>query len=134
MNNHICRAKSLDTGEWVYGYYVSKTDPLLGCAYHYILSQEYNDNTGLLNSFMTWCEVDPFTVCRYTGQEDVDGTPIFEHDILHGVYYHMFEDLNTFEVRWNKYAGGFEINTFEPTKCKILGNSIDNPELMEDKT
>ena len=113
MNHHICRAKSLDTGEWVYGYYVS-IDPLLGCAYHYILSQEYNDNTGLLNSFMTWCEVDPSTVCRYTGQEDVDGTPIFEHDILHGVYYHMFED----------------INTFEPTKCKILGNIFDNTELM----
>ena len=132
MNNHICRAKSLDTGEWVYGYYVSTTDPLLGCAYHYILSQKYNDNTGLLDSFMTWCEVDPSTVCRYTEQEDVDGTPIFEHDILHGVYYHMFEDINTFEVCWDKYVGGFGINTFEPTKCKILGNIFDNTELMEE--
>lgn len=132
MDNHICRAKSLDTGEWVYGYYVSKTDPILGCAYHYILFQEYISGTDLLDSFMEWHKIKPDTVCRYTGQEDVDGTPIFEHDILHGVCYHMFEDLNTFEVRWNKYAGGFEINTFEPTKCKIIGNSIDNTELMED--
>ena len=130
MNNHICLAKSLGTGEWVYGYYVSKTDPLIGCAYHYILCQEYNGDTGLLDSFMTWREVDPSTVCRYTGQEDADGIPIFEHDILHGVCYHMFEDLDTFEVHWDNYTGGFATNTFEPTKCKILGNIFYNTELM----
>ena len=86
MNNHICRAKSLDTGEWVYGYYVSTTDPLLDCAYHYILSQEYNSDTGLLDSFISWRRVDPNTVCRYTGMEDKNGTPIYENDCIGNMY------------------------------------------------
>ena len=116
MDIYTCRAKSLRTGKWIYGYparldYMTNELFLVGPEF---VSQRINQDT----------------ICRYIGHKDADGTPIFEHDILHGVFYHMFEDLGTFEVRWNDHDGGFEINTFEPTKCKILGNIFDNTELM----
>ena len=65
-----------------------KTDPLVGCAYSYILCQEYNSSTDLLDNFVTWYRVDPDTVCRYTGMTEFVMTdksvnsPIFEGDIV----------------------------------------------------
>lgn len=86
MNEHICRAKRITDGEWIYGYYVLKTDPLIGCVRSYILCQDYNNSTGLLDSFMTWHEVDPDTICRYTGLNDKQDNPIFEGDIITARY------------------------------------------------
>lgn len=131
MDKFIFRAKTLCTGKWVYGYYVAKTDPLLGIAYHYILNQEYNSSTGLLDSFISWYRVDPDTVCRCTGLKDKNGTYIFEHDILYGTIYHMFEDKGMFEVRWNNHVASFEANAFEPMKCEVIGDIFDNTNLME---
>lgn len=85
-NKCICRAKDIHADEWIYGYYVSKIDMLTGCDHSYILHQEYNSNTGLLDSFMTWREVDTNTVCRCTGLNDKQGNPIFEGDIITARY------------------------------------------------
>lgn len=151
MNNHICRAKSLDTGEWVYGYYVSKTDPLIGCAYHYILSQEYNSETGLLDGFMTWHKVDPDTVCRFVKyiKNNTDTyDKLFEHDIV------FCPNNIVGEIVWwdsNKYTGWAVCEfgrleerglvRFQEDMCfserlaniKIVGNIFDNTELIEEE-
>ena len=132
MNNHICKAKDIKTGEWVQGYYVTKQDPLLGISYHYILCQETEEGSGILNSLMSWYKVDPNTVCRYTGVKDMCGNPIFEHDILHGVVYGMLDGyISTFEVHWDDYIGGWGFNNFEPSECRIVGNKFDNGESYE---
>lgn len=135
MNNHICKAKTISTNEWVQGYYVAKTDPLLGCISHFILCQECDNPTNILSSFMTWYQVDPETLCRYTGVNDQNGNPIFEHDILCGTVYHMFDaSTETFEVHWLNEVGGWGLNYFEPSDCVVIGNKFDadNTELMED--
>ena len=78
-------------------------------------------------------EIDPSTLCRCTGAVDKHGNLIFEHDILHGTVYHMFDAINeTFEVHWLDDVGGWGLNYFEPSDCEIIGNKFDNTNLMED--
>ena len=146
MDNRICRAKSLDTGEWVYGYYVSKTDPLLGCAHPYILCQEYNSDTGLLDSFIFWCRVDSDTVCRYTGKKDKNGVDIFENDIIDASDEEWYaagpagHDSPIILVEWSDYYCGFDPFSnydcdcgvyIDANGCKVIGNIFDNPKLIE---
>lgn len=159
LDKYICKAKRVDTGEWVYGYYVSKTDPLVGCAYPYILCQEYNSSTGLLDSFITWYRVDPNTVCRCTGWHDSNKTPIFEKDIIEFVGPGTHRDLiwwcNEMSmmtaipldgIKFNGYDywnGNYPKYTYadfcfmmqDPygdfREIKVVGNIVDNPELLE---
>lgn len=59
------KAKRLDNGEWIEGYY---------------LKDENNvDSIFDGNKFI---KVDPSTVCQFTGMEDESGKEIWEHDIL----------------------------------------------------
>ena len=86
-DNHICRAKCKDTGEWVYGYYV-KHNTVMTCfasddprPKHYIV----NDGTSCDWGFeppLQVTEVDPETVCRFIGKVDKYGNKIFENDLL----------------------------------------------------
>lgn len=132
MNKHICRAKDIHTGEWVYGYYVTKQDPLLGISYHYILRQEVEEGSGILNSLLSWYRVDPDTVCRYIGCEDEHGKPIFEGDILCGTVYHFFGKwTSAFVVHWDDDCGGWGLQNFESGECEIVGNKFDDGESYE---
>ena len=159
MNNHICKAKSLGTGEWVQGYYVQKTDPLLGFTYAYLVNQGHDECTKtLLSSFVTWYQIDPNTVCRYTGLNDKNSNPIFENDI---VEFTIADTSYKYLVWWNKESNmmtavpfdGIRFNGYDyyshlnmhyeefylmlcDPYCdyrdiKVIGNIFDNPELME---
>lgn len=65
----LFRGKRLDNGKWTYGY--------LFCIWEraYILWGTTNDIPDMI-------EIDPSTVCRYTGLTDKHGTRIFEGDLL----------------------------------------------------
>ena len=136
MNNHICKAKSLGTGEWVQGYYVQKTDPILGIIYTYLVTQGHDEWTKTqLSSFVTWYQVDPDTVCRYTGLKDKNNNPIFENDIAL-----IRDSFGAFEVcvHWDQACAIFEIvygvlcePLYNCETLEIIGNIFDNPELME---
>lgn len=84
MRDILFRGKRVDNGEWVYGYYVRYDDE------HYIFPQE-EVNKGIdLGGSLDCCqmhEVDPETVGQYIGKRDVNGTKIFEGDILEREYY-----------------------------------------------
>ena len=90
MDKHICKAKDIKTGEWVYGYYVALPDEYshgkdivhaiftLEC--EHVCMGEYKD--------IGWHEVDPDTICRCTGMTEFVMTdksvnsPLFEGDIV----------------------------------------------------
>ena len=134
MNNHICKAKSLGTGEWVQGYYVQKTDPLLGITYTYLVTQGHDEWTKTqLSSFVTWYQIDPDTVCRYTGINDKHGNPIFEYDIV------SYPGEPNGEITWfghRNYHGWTVMRnnkvdvTFDPHiyDIEIVGNKFDTEE------
>ena len=121
MDKHICKAKDIKTGEWVYGYYVALPD-------------EYSHGKDIVHAIFTlecehvcmgeckdigWHEVDPETVCQCTDLSDKNGTIIFENDCIG-------HKLNVVEY----FDGSFCVNGDIPL-CymnkyyQVVGNKFD---------
>lgn len=81
-------------------------------------------------------DVDPSTVCQFTGSQDCEGTSIYEHDLLRHE-----KTCSTFEVVWNRGNTSFSLiniedpvlypsNTFgrmlHNRRLKVVGNKFDN--------
>lgn len=71
MREILFKAKRLDNGEWVEGYYIG---PIGVLDVHEIC--DVHDITG------PRVEVDPSTVCEYTGLTDKNGKKVFVGDIV----------------------------------------------------
>lgn len=147
MREILFRGKRIDNGEWVEGYYMPRPNLPKG-EIHYIVS--IGDTK--------WHEVDPSTICQYTGLTDKNGRKIWENDIVnvrHEKYldepdakFYMFPKTKEYE---RKYAVEFvntgsnygyrcrnrsihfliTKNTIYNHKIEVIGNIFDNPELME---
>lgn len=87
-------------------------------------------------------EVDPSTLCQYTGLTDKNGKKIWENDIVETVYDGKLNP--NYVVIWDKDDLGFLATNGEEhykTNCEylgccdeiiVIGNIFDNPELLKD--
>ena len=67
----LFKAKRVDNGEWVEGFYAAVDIPLFGGLRHFINKVKFEA-----------IEVHPETVCQFTGLLDKNGNKIFEWDEL----------------------------------------------------
>lgn len=88
IGNIKFKAKRIDDNTWVEGYFYSE------CGNAYII--ENCQKESMLNRNITY-EVDPSTVCQFTGLTDCKGKELFEHDLIHFV---RFSDAA--EVIWSE--------------------------------
>lgn len=159
IDKHICKAKDLNTGGWVYGYYVCVPNRYGHDMAHLIIAQECNYFGCGEFWYMDVHEVDPKTVCQCIGWYDSHKTPIFEKDIVEFVGASTHRDLiwwcNEMSemtaiplegIEFNRYDywnGNYPKYTYSDfcfmmqdpwgdfNEIKVVGNIVDNPELLE---
>lgn len=144
-NRFLCRGKRIDTGEWVEGFYCKWLKGKRVITY----SEKEIDCiiTWMSNGGMSRYEVDPSTICQYTGLSDKNGKLIWENDIVDGHDKRGAAFLNCL-VLWNESKARFDVRAkgcnFPMTldevagdmsvgglDYEVVGNRFDNPELLE---
>lgn len=128
----LFKAKRLDNGKWETGYYFKAGEK------HMMLCLFTNEN-GLYHNMY---EIDPKTLCQYTGLNDKNGKKIWENDIVTEdwrnekgiVRFGEFEAQVLknigFNIEWNYISYRQDI-CYWVGKCEVIGNVFDNPELLE---
>lgn len=150
MREILFKGKRKDNGEWVEGYYLKHETKCYICPV--ICDVSYGDNGNRIR-FGCWYVVDPETVCQYINKDDINGTKIFEGNIL------RYFDNEIQVVEWNKEFGQIMLHTYSEYEHKkgkkvlkeihdgwhylddypleemcIIGNIHDNPELLLEVT
>lgn len=151
MREIIFRGKRIDNGEWVEGYYYKMSETTY-CfkedyerkpvpEHHYILQERMTD-WGLPNQ-MIQIEVDPETLCQFTGMTDKNGKKIWENDILMAHLDELYPEDTTYEtIEWgvagwvaheaNSIDGQY-LDEFDREYFEVVGNIFDNPELLQER-
>lgn len=118
IENIKFKAKSILDGAWVQGDLIHKEDGKIA-----ILRNGFNVS-----------EVDPSTVCQFTGLKDCEGNEIWEGDIVHDSYDLLCID-NLYEVVYIEEEGTFafksldKVDNYEPFvnlfEVYVVGNKFD---------
>ena len=135
---YLFKAKRIDNGEWVAGHYVKGLD-MYAKEVHLI----FEPTTIYYSSGETdgWSEIDPSTICQCTGLKDKNGKLIWENDIVRdkeGNCYKVFWQNNYYQFSWICVKSDiFQIGTkwdlyiWRSYEIAVIGNTFDNPELLE---
>ena len=126
MREILFRGKRLNNREWKFGSYAYQ----YGC--HEILLESCEGEYGFDHY-----EVDPATVCQYTGLKDKNGKRIFEGDVLR-ITDRYGKALNwTVEFRRGGFFGKhpncdfyWSVGDLKGYTVEVVGNIHDNPELL----
>ena len=132
-DRYLFKAKRVDNGEWVQGYYAKGLDVFTDCEEAHII---FEPNTMFYSSGETdgWYKVDPTTICQCTGLKDKNGKLIWENDIvkINNSKGNVLITFRDFEIictipneKYYKHRLEYE------TEYEVVGSVFDNPELLE---
>ena len=135
MREILFKAKRIDNGAWEEGWLV----PTMQNTYHdgYIIIDVRGINYDELDyfepTFISW-EIDPNTICQFTGLFDKNGKKIWENDIISYPNIHAKGNVAFVEdtfVLFDDWDGKQYINGMW-NKFEVIGNVFDNKELLEE--
>lgn len=125
IENIKFKAIRLDGKGWVCGYFYEENGNT------YIIENRQKESK--LNRNLTY-QVDPSTVCQFTGLKDSEGKEIWEGDIVHDSYDLLSID-NLYEVVYIEEEGTFafksldKVDNYEPFvnlfEVYVVGNKFD---------
>ena len=136
MREILFKAKRIGDDGWVEGYY-QKRHNFLGNEEHLIFH---------VDSHTVWeyTEINPKTLCQFTGLCDKNGKKIWENDILMAHLDESYPEDATYEtVEWG--VAGFVtreanstdrqyLNEFDTKHFEVVGNIFDRPGLSQEES
>lgn len=134
------KAKRIDNGKWVEGYYTECN----GKTFIGVNMSIYSD---IFEVFCTplirWFEVDPKTICQFTGLTDKNGVRIWKNDIVEawsqgsraiGTVKQRVDGLWIMSPAWQNHEfWELKPNSNGETTVEVLVNAFDNPELLQEE-
>lgn len=112
VENIKFKAKRLDNNTWVEGYFYAE------CGNTYIIEDRQSES--MLNRNEAH-QVDPSTVCQFTGLKDCEGKEIWEGDIIKDPY--LGKERT---IEWNNHLCSFtaldEINSSDKPLGALVGS------------
>lgn len=135
MREILFKAKRIDNGEWIEGYYMEcRGETFIGI-----------NTSSMFEIFCPprWFKVSSETLCQFTGLCDKNGKRIWENDILMAHLDESYPEDVTYEtVEWGvagwvaHETGSTDreyIDKFDLKHFKVVGNIFDNPELLQEE-
>lgn len=125
MNREILfKAKRKDNGEWVEGYLMDEN----------YINVPFNDDDAC-GRFDDPIEIDPATICQYTGLTDKNGNKIWENDILKlpgkDGYFTCEWEGDTARFVFNGDGLTVDFDNYWAYEVEVTGNIFDNADLLE---
>ena len=142
MREILFRAKRKDNGEWVEGYYIyhikRTPSPAGDC-----VKPEDEQHVIMCDGFSDWnmprdtvyFDIDPDTLCQYTGLKDKNGNRIWENDIVYirnsGLSGYGTVEYENGCLVVKDVKRGRTYSLFGDWQLRMDGNIFDNPELLK---
>lgn len=126
----LFRGKRIDNGEWVQGCLIADETEDSKRFIGYVIG---TDEDGIPHD-LDVVQVDPSTICKCVGLKDKNGKLIWENDIvkINNSKVNVLITFRDFEIICTIPSEKYYKHRLEyDTEYEVVGNMIDNPELLE---